>query len=172
VVRVPTTERTCFVLRKALIGSITSSNSFWEHESAVDSPPSGGRKHRSRRSGSWGIKSRVSAKRRRASLHHHIAMSLFNKGPYCIDRGGWEKGSDIKKGCRWQIDCAIVCSTFFVSAIGILYFGGPHARHATSRHFGRSCCASDPFLELVVWALLASKQIAWPDSHRLMALLE
>jgi hypothetical protein len=77
----------------------------------------------------------------------HLAMSLFNKGPYCIDRSGREKSPEIKKGCRCQIDCAIVCSTIFVGLLGhwdSLFWGSLRKTHSTARHFGYTYCGSDP----------------------------
>ena len=111
--RVPTTERTCFVLRKALIGSITSSNPFgsmnlrWTlHRRAAESIGVGTQVHGEliRRFGE--AKEGASA-----PPYRHVTVQ---QGPYCIDRSGWEKSPEIKNGCRCQIDCAIVCSTFFV----------------------------------------------------------
>ena len=51
--------------------------------------------------------------------------------------------------------------------------GGPHARHTAPLVISVIRIAPlIPFLELVAWALLVSKQIARPDTHSLMDLLE
>jgi hypothetical protein len=109
-VRVPTTERTCFVLRKALIGSITSSNPFgsmnlrWTlHRRAAESIGVGAQVH--------GEFSPAFRRSEGGRLSATVSPCHYS---YCIDRSGWEKSPEIKKGCRCQIDCAIVCTTFFV----------------------------------------------------------
>src|ERR1700733_10274221 len=56
-------------------------------------------------------------------------MSLFKNGPYCSDHGGGEKSPKIKKGCRCRSIVLWFAAPCLFRPIGILYFGGPYARH-------------------------------------------